>query len=316
MSIIELFEQYFINSQSDRGDYSLVEYDKDVLVGVDKDGNCSLVINSSTPDRNQIMQKTKMISLECNSYVTYFKDDTINSAIVHVLKCFSKEKKDINLFLELTSLFITKNDYSEENMLDVFKTMVNFFKNDSEPSDFELRGLYAELYTIKKYSDTLHLEKYWQKKDKLKFDFSITDRVKIEVKSTINQNRVHHFKHDQLMSDLYEIYVVSYVMRHDDEGLSLYDLLIESKRIFQSDPERLMRIDLVLKNTSEMRLKSIKFDTDLTDRLMHIYKAEDIPKFNQMSPDGVFNAEYDCDLENVDYITNDRFVSEILEKQG
>ena len=65
-----------------------------------------------------------------------------------------------------------------------------------------------------------------------------------------------------------------------------------------------------------MRLKSIKFDTDLTDRLMHIYKAEDIPKFNQMSPDGVFNAEYDCDLENVDYITNDRFVSEILEKQG
>ena len=110
------------------------------------------------------------------------------------------------------------------------------------------------------------------------------------------------------MTDVYEIFIVSYMLRHDDEGLNLYDLIMESKETFKSDPLRLVKIDTVLKNTSDFRLKAISFDTDLTDLNMKVFKAEDVPKFNQISPDGVSNAEYDSDLDNVNGIDVNTFI--------
>ena len=113
------------------------------------------------------------------------------------------------------------------------------------------------------------------------------------------------------MTDVYEIFIVSYMLRHDDEGLNLYDLIMESKETFKSDPLRLVKIDTVLKNTSDFRLKAISFDTDLTDLNMKVFKAEDVPKFNQISPDGVSNAEYDSDLDNVNGIDVNTFIETI-----
>lgn len=315
MDIVELYKSNFFSTSVAIMDYSLVQYNNNVLVGVDKYGNCSLVIESSTPNRNQIMQRTKMLSLECNVGVTYKSNDSTNSSIVHVLKCYSKETEDISLFLELSTLFIIEGDCSDEHISDVFRTMLNFFKCNNEPSDIELQGIFAELYAIKYFKDTIHLEKYWQSKDKLKYDFSISETLKIEVKSTIKSNRIHHFKHEQLMTNLYDIYVISFMLKHDDSGLSLYDLLIEAKELFKNDPRRLIKINSVLKNTSKSRLLAMCYEDAYTKSKMKVYRACDIPKFKQATPNGVSNAEYDCDLENINHIEIQEFVKEILLKR-
>lgn len=312
MNICELYKQSFNQGLTVIKDYLLVHFTEDVLVGIDKVGNCSFVINSSTPKQTQICQCTKVLSLECNVNATYSSDGKTTSTIVHVLKCLSKDEEDISLFLELSSLFINEGDYSEEYIFGVFRTMVNFFSDKNEPSDIELQGLFAELYTIKYFMQPLHLENYWQSKDKLKFDFSISDKLKIEVKSTLKNNRIHHFKHDQLMTNLYDIFVVSFMLKHDDLGLSLYDLLLEARYLFRSDVNRLIKINQVLRNTSKSRLCSMCFEENYTNLKMKIFKAEEIPKFRQVSPEGVSNAEYDCNLENINEVNFDDFIEKVL----
>lgn len=312
MNIVDLFNKNFGGGNATVLDYSLIQYCDNVYVGIDKQGNCSMVINSSTPKHNQIMQKTKKLSLECNVSVTYCIQGNNNSSVVHVIKCYSKEKSDVSLFLELSSLFIQEGNFSEQHLLKVFRTMVDFFSRKNEPSDIELQGLYAELYAIKYFKDSIGLDKFWQSKDKLKFDFSITDKIKIEVKSTQKNERVHHFRHEQLTTSLYDIYIISFMLRHDDSGLSLYDLLIEMRGIYKNDPKRLIKICSTLKNTSESRLLAMRFDTDYTNSKMRIFKAHNVPKFKQTTPSGVFNAEYDCSLDNIQNIDLQDFVNNIL----
>lgn len=43
-----------------------------------------------------------------------------------------------------------------------------------------------------------------------------------------------------------------------------------------------------------------------------MFSAVDIPKFNQSTPDGVSNAEYDCVLDNATPIEESVFVADII----
>ena len=45
---------------------------------------------------------------------------------------------------------------------------------------------------------------------------------------------------------------------------------------------------------------------------MHFYSALSIPKFREKTPIGVSKAEYDCLLENVDFIETKDFENIIL----
>ena len=46
---------------------------------------------------------------------------------------------------------------------------------------------------------------------------------------------------------------------------------------------------------------------------IRFYDAKDIPHFNEKSPDGVFNAEYDCNLETTTYLSQEKFAEWIME---
>ena len=101
------------------------------------------------------------------------------------------------------------------------------------------------------------------------------------------------------MTSVYDIYVMSYLLRHDDEGTSLFDIIYESKELLMAYPNKLLKVNSVLRSVSEDRLKSIRFNRDYTDRFCKLYRAIDIPKFNEVTPAGVSNAEYDCILDTV-----------------
>ena len=59
----------------------------------------------------------------------------------------------------------------------------------------------------------------------MKFDFSINENKRMEIKSTIKTSRTHHFKHDQLLSELYDIRIVSVMLQKNDYGESLGELI-------------------------------------------------------------------------------------------
>ena len=230
-------------------------------------------------------------------------DDT-----VHIIRCLSEVKQEKCIFLELSMVLIQEGDKSEEAIMETFNILRTFFNDKKELSDNELIGLYAELYTICSFHESLAIEKYWQSRDRMKFDFSISEKVKLEVKATVKNTRTHHFRHEQLMTEVYDIFVLSYLLRYDDEGLSLFELLMSCKKSMANDSRRLLRINYVLKNVEEGRLKHLRFNRAYTEANRHIYRAADIPKFRESTPRGVANAEYDCVLDNVEFIEDDLFI--------
>lgn len=314
MNVVEFFNKHFGNQCPILNDFFLVEFESNIMVGVDKDSNIAVVLKSAPPKRFPLKHKTKNMSIECNVNVRYELAGKSYSDTVHIIRCLSSEKREKELFLELSMVLIQESDYSEESIMDTFGVLRSFFDDKKEFSDTELIGLYAELHTIITYHDTLEIEKYWQSRDRMKFDFSFSPKVKLEVKATTKNSRAHHFRHEQLMTQIYDVFVLSYLLRFDDEGLSLYELLLKSKEYLKTESSKLLRIDRVLKNTSEDRLKSMKFNNDYTVMNRHFYRAIDIPKFNECTPAGVTNAEYDCVLDTVPYITDDNFIT-IIKKQ-
>lgn len=317
MSIVDTYKTHFSKGNEDNmySDFYLASYSDNAYVGLAHSGEVVVAVESESASQSSVGRRTRMISVECNMNVTYLLQGNEREGIFHIIKCYSTDQEEIYLFLELAALLISEGEATKEHILYTFQTLAVFFADKEEPSDNELIGLYGELYTIKSFTSELELENYWQSRDKLKFDFSITDDVKIEVKTTTRAQRSHHFKHDQLATSMYSIWIVSYMIRHDDEGLSLLELINICKPMLENKSKNLAKVNKILKNVDHNRLASIRFDEKLTKSQMRIYRGEDAPKFNEVRPDGVSNAEYDCNFEQTDSISVNEFVKTIQNVQ-
>lgn len=148
----------------------------------------------------------------------------------------------------------------------------------------------------------------WQKKEKMKFDFSINEQKKMEIKSTLKDTRIHHFRHEQLLSELYDIIIGSVLLRESDTGLSLYELILKVKENAKGNYKVLLYIENFIKNTSDEKLKNIKYDELYIKDNIKFYRANMVPRFNEKTPEGVSKAEYDSDLSNVINLTNNELI--------
>lgn len=313
---LHLFHERFDNNETNH-DFELVECGN-FFIGKDSDNNVTLVIISNRPNRKPLRQKTKMLSVECNSAVSYMVDGTAHNDIVHIIRCFGKTSKEIDIFLELSSLFesISYADDQETAILETVSILSSFFDDCREPSYTEMEGLFGELYSILKFNETLDFSRYWQSEDRMKFDFSFTETLKVEVKVTLKSERKHHFRHEQLLGNNFKIYVISYMLRKDDEGLSLYDLICNTKPLLADYPSKILIIDKYLKNASVELLSSIRFNEELLKQNCRYFRASDIPRFAEMTPTGVSNAEYDCLLDSANSISEIDFIDEIKTNQN
>ncbi len=224
-----------------------------------------------------------------------------------VLKC--NEKNYINIFIRLTQS-ITCN-LNEENLLNYFLNLKDLFSNSRKVSDLELQGLYGELFTMYflKINYNVDISTYYQSEDKRKFDFSITERKKIEIKTTIKAERVHHFLQEQLNTQRYDIKIVSLMLQKDDKGLSLLELIIKCKNIFSSNLSVLLHIEKTIKNIDDIQLENVKFNYDYSKGKFKIYDALNIPRLKEKTEEGVFNVQFDSDISTSQATDIDYFIS-------
>ena len=276
--------------------------------GIDKDGFCTYGMLSNEK-AEQFIQSTKYLRLQLNVLCEVNVKDNISEKKLSILTIKSNEESKVLMFIRIIKSFPLDN--KDSNLLKYFLYLKELFSNEYKMSDIELQGLYGELYSILYFYDKFgfNLSNYYQKVDKMKFDFSLDDVRKIDSKTTIKSDRTHHFLQEQLNILRYDIKIISIMLEKDDCGLSLFDLVNLCKEKFSNNFSLIFHIELSLKNIPEEKIKSIKFNQKYTNDNIKVFDAKDIPRVTEKNKDGVFNVEFDSNLSNITELSDNDIVN-------
>jgi hypothetical protein len=283
-------------------DYRLTAIFANAFIGFDKSNKLVYIVRSTQSNCSPFIHGTNKMRIECNVKMQVMSNGESKNATVHIFKFLSDNPKEHLVFLELCAAFFneSQDSFDENYVLDIFQTVATFFSKKQEYTMAILQGVFAELYTIHSLKKEFNLSPFWQSQDRMKFDFSLSEVDRLEIKSTIKEERRHHFLHEQLQSSSLNITIVSYLLRADDNGLSLFDLIFYCKPLMALYPKQYLRLEKILYDVEETTLMSLKFDESYILKNRKYFKAESIPKFLEPTPDGVINAQYDCILNGIE----------------
>jgi hypothetical protein len=107
---------------------------------------------------------------------------------------------------------------------------------------------------------------------------------------------------------MYDIKIVSLLLQKNDQGVSLADLVDVFREEYSDDYSLMLHIDSIVSQIDEEYLLKTKYDKIYIDKNIRFFDVKAIPHFNEKTPDGVFNAEYDCDLETADSLSIEELI--------
>ncbi|MBR0542033.1 MAG: PD-(D/E)XK motif protein [Clostridia bacterium] len=283
--------------------------------GKDKDNNIVYMLESSSPKIPSVYQETKSLRFVFNQNCSFSCNDVLQKKTMHILTCKESNFDNMTAFIRLTKSFSASDKGIDQYYLaKLFSSVSSLFDKKRNVTESEIQGLFSELYTIRFfYNKGCDLAKNWQSKNKMKFDFSIDSKKRLEIKSTLKPVRIHHFRHEQLQSELYDIKIVSIMLQKNDYGLSLGDLVNEITELFPDDFSLLLHIEKTISQIDNNIMHSLKYDETYIKNNIKVFDAKKIPHFNEKNPDGVFNAEYDCDLETTQDLSIDETIKWICD---
>ena len=284
--------------------------------GKDFEGNINFMMESSSPKIPAIHQETRSLRFIFNKKCILQFNDTTVTKMMHVLTCKERELEKIKAFIRLTKSFsCTDTGLDQYYLAKLFFSISALFDKQRQVSESETQGLFAELYAILFLRNIgCDVAKYWQSRNRMKFDFSIDAKRRIEIKSTLKSERIHHFRHEQLLSELYDIKIVSMMLKKNDCGVSLLDIVKQIREFYSDDFALMLHIENTISCIENDYLYNLKYDEVYLENNLRFYDAKDIPHFNEKTPDGVFNAEYDCHMDTSKYLSQSEIIKWIKEK--
>ena len=117
----------------------------------------------------------------------------------------------------------------------------------------------------------------------------------MEIKTSVNQKRIHHFGHEQICRKDVDVIVASLIVEEVQQGISLYQMF---SKIFSllTDPDDRFALNKTMKlcGVSEEN-QGLIFSEEKAREDIRFYDAKSLPKLNTDIPSGVSKVEYDVD---------------------
>lgn len=295
--------------------YEVFVVDDSCYFGKDYNNNVIFMIPSQLERVAPMYQETRSLRFAFNKKCIFRNGDTIDSKIVHMLICKETDEDKVMAFIRLTKAFAqNEQDNDQYYLAKLFSSISALFDKERSVSEAELQGLFAELYTILYFlENSCDIADFWQSRNMMKFDFSINGIKRLEIKSTLKPSRTHHFMHEQLRSELYDIRIVSILLQKNDCGVSLGDLIEIIREKYTKNYALLMHVESLISHVDKQTLQKIRYDRFYLRENIKYFNAVDIPHFNEKTPDGVFNAEYDCNLDTSPALSEESIIDWIKE---
>ncbi len=99
------------------------------------------------------------------------------------------------------------------------------------------------------------------------------------------------------------------MLQKNDCGISILDVVKRIREKYSDDFSLLLRMENIASQVEELQLKNLKYDENYLKQHISFYDAKKAPHFNEKTPEGVFNAEYDCSFENIEKTSFEDIIS-------
>lgn len=218
-----------------------------------------------------------------------------------ILKCSSADPSLFPHFLQILSPIVTTLGATPTAaaVRRAISGLVDLFRALTTPATKSVQGLWAELLVIRDASHPAMLAAAWHGVPTERTDF-LSGRDRIEVKSSSNRHRLHHFSLVQLTPPAStRLIVASLFVEPVGGGLSLHRLSDDVRGILAQDPRLLTQFDTVFYTTLGANWSDAMdecFDLQLAKDSLQFFDAADIPKIDGPIPATVSDVRFTSDI--------------------
>lgn len=149
------------------------------------------------------------------------------SVFVHMIICNSKTKYIIKSFNIVYEYLFNKIDtpLSDDEFMRVVLSLVELFEKGSSNITEQI-GFVGELLTLHYFivNDRKEVANFYHRFSNSKFDIEVSEKIKIEIKTSSDTIRKHKFSHSQIYSPKLDIYIASLLLYRMENSTTLYQL--------------------------------------------------------------------------------------------
>lgn len=221
-----------------------------------------------------------------------------------VLKCVAADPVVRSYFLSLLSgISAAIGRISDRaKVAAVVEDLVELFRALGNPPKKEIQGLWGELFLIHQAKDPITLASAWRCETGDRYDFN-KGAERIEVKTTSQKPRQHHFSLEQLCPPRgARLVVASIIVQRSGAGLSVFDLLDAIRGKTAQQPQLHLRLIRQLHDTlgsAWESARSVGFDLEAAVESLRYFDGAQIPKIPLPLPDGISQVSFIADLKSV-----------------
>ena len=280
-----------------------------VIPCIDESGKHAILIKNSVNKRVSTKYSTDNMNVQMDS-VLYFDGKEYFFHILTATKNDDYSIKQFNVIYEYIFKKIESPINGNELGL-LISSIEEYFRISPEADLFKTQvGVFGEFLAIK----YLHDNGYPEIADKYhtnfysKHDIEISSDLRIEIKTTLSEKRIHRFSHNQISRNDIKVYVISLLLEEAKEGVSLFELFEEIFNYYHAPDSLLALRKLIKKCGVDEDHHGPKFALNKALDDIRIYNADDLPKISNTIPDEITNIKYDVDCSKTNNIKVDDFI--------
>jgi hypothetical protein len=179
--------------------------------------------------------------------------------------------------------------------------LVDLFQALTAPAQKSIQGIWAELFLIRKSTDPRVVAAAWHRGAEEHFDFAAGPQ-RIEVKSSGNRRREHHFSLPQLTSSgPSRIVIASMFVERAGGGVSLGTLFGETRQLLLGDLSLTVQFDASFYSAIGAGWNDAMdeaFDWELAQESLAFFEAGLVPKVEGIPP-AVSDVRFRSDLSGL-----------------
>lgn len=285
----------------------LFEGSKNHFLGINNDGHLALLLKTSNREQKKFVNFRGK-----NLQILFDRESAINNKGLNsfeqftILHLLSDKRSVQNYFIEICKILISNLGESPK-IIKVHKeleSVKDIFLNLNKTKIKEEIGLWGELFLIYSQENKEKAISSWHLKPTDRIDFN-SGKVKIEVKTTLSNERKHIFKLNQLRNHYTEKVLVCSIMTTEIEsGISIRDLINKISNELNNE----MKLVLLNKVSSILGsdLLSISyryFDEKSAFDSLRIYESNEVPAIeNDCIVSEVSNIIFTSNLNKTKYL--------------